>query len=111
MIILQRVAFVIVALLSLAAGAAKVMKAPQEVLFFEVVGLGPIYMTILGALQLIAGVLVFVPRTRKLGATLAAVAFLISVLMILKSGQTGFAIISLLPVAISVFVFVSYKKS
>jgi len=104
MAILQKIILGIVALLSVAAGIAKVMKVPQEVTFFESLGIDLFFMIALGALQLLAGLIILVPRFRVIGATIAAISFSISVAMIWMTGQTGFAMVSVLPVALAIYV-------
>jgi len=104
MAILQKIILGIVALLSVAAGAAKIMEAPQEVAFFESLGIDLFFMIALGALQIVAGIIIFVPRFRIIGATIAAISFSISVAMIWMTGQIGFAMISVLPVALAIYV-------
>lgn len=108
--ILYKIAIAIVVLLSLAAGAAKIMQAPQEAAFFEAVGLAPIFMIGLGVLQVLGGILIAIPKSRRMGAIVAALSFLVSVVMIVKTGQVGFALVSLLPVMLALFVFVRSKS-
>jgi hypothetical protein len=109
--ILNIIILAIVALLSLAAGAAKIMKAPQEVVFFESLGISLTLMVALGVVQAVAGVMALVPRIRKIGAAIAAICFVISAIMILMSGQIGFGLISLLPAALAVYIFISTPSS
>lgn len=104
------IAIFAVALLSLAAGAAKLMKVPQEAAFFEAVSLAPIFMTIFGALQVLCSVLICIPKTRRIGAGLAALSFFASVVMILKTGQIYFALFSVLPVFLALYVFAFSKQ-
>lgn len=105
--ILRIAILAIVSLLSVAAGLAKVMRVPQEASFFEGLGLSLGLMIALGGLQLVGGVLVIFPKSRKLGAILAAIAFLMSAIMVFMNGQIGFGLFSLLPAALagSVLVF------
>jgi uncharacterized membrane protein YphA (DoxX/SURF4 family) len=96
--IFQIILLIVIALMSLGAGAAKIMKMPQEVQFFETAGLSPTLLIVLGIVQVIGGLLLIVPKTRKPGAIIAGLGFLCSVITILMTGQIGFAAISLLPV-------------
>jgi len=84
--ILRIIILVIVTLLSLAAGLAKVMQVPQEAA-------------------------VAIPKTRNIGAIVTAVIFLISAIMIFMNGQVGFGLFSLLPTALagSVLLFPAKK--
>ncbi|WP_323763012.1 hypothetical protein [Maricaulis sp.] len=96
---------VIVGALSLAAGAAKLMQVDQEVSFFLAAGLQPVWLLPLGALQVIGPALTLLGRTRRIGAGLTGLGFLVSTLVILANGNPGFAAISLIPVAIAFFLF------
>lgn len=99
--VLRIIVLVIVTLLSLAAGLAKVMQVPQEAAFFEGLGVNLGVMIGLGAAQIIGGLFVVFPKTRNIGAIITAIAFLISAIMIFMNGQIGFALFSLLPAALA----------
>ena len=88
----------VVSLLSIAAGSAKLSGVPSEKAFFEALGLGTPAMMTLGAIQLIAGLAMLIPKTRVYAAPIAAVAFLASSVMIFTTGNFGFMAVSLLPV-------------
>ena len=91
----------LLALLSFAAGAAKLTQAPQEVEFFASVGIGTIWLYPLGALQ-VGGAIACIPaRFRKSGAFAIALGFAISAMMIFASGNAMFGAISLLPAALA----------
>jgi len=104
MAILQKIALGLVALLSLAAGVAKIMKAPQEVAFFESLGIDLFFMIVLGTLQIASGLIILVQRFRVIGAIIAAISFSLSAAMIWITGQIGFAMVSVLPVALAIYV-------
>lgn len=99
--ILKLILLVIVILVCISAGIAKVMRMPQEVQFFEALGVNLILLTLLGLLQVMAGLLLIAKKTRRSGAILAALAFLASTVMIFANGQIGFGLFSLIPVALS----------
>lgn len=101
---------VIVALLSLAAGLAKLFQAPQEVAFFELLGLNTTVLVVAGLLQVLSAVLLIPPKSRNWGAALAAISFLVSTFMIFLNGQLGFGIFSLVPVLLAVWVFINSKS-
>lgn len=91
----------IIALLSIAAGLAKVMQAPQEMAFLQGTGLSTAMIVAFGLFQLLGGVLLIPVRTRLPGAVLAALAFLVSAVLIFTSGDLTFGLVSLLPVALA----------
>ena len=91
-------------LLGIAAGIAKVMQVPQEVEFLMGFGLTSISIVVYGAFQIAGGILMAIPKTRVLGAGLTATCFFASVILVFLSGNLVFALISILPVIISVLV-------
>ena len=97
-------------LLSLSAGAAKIMQLPQEAAFFQQAGLGTGALLALGAAQTLAAGLLIFKRSRALGAIIAVFSFFISAGIILKTGDVQFAAVSLIPVAIALFVAMQSRK-
>lgn len=91
----------ILGLLSLAAGAAKLAHAPQEVAFFASVGLDSFWLYPLGALQVIGALACIPTRFRKFGTALVALGFAISAGMIFATGNVVFGTVSLLPAAVA----------
>ncbi|GAA4052213.1 hypothetical protein [Parerythrobacter jejuensis] len=89
-------------LLSLAAGVAKVLQAPQEVQFFIDAGWGQGLLLPFGLVQIAGGVLALLGRSRRIGAILMALGFFLSAVAIFLTGNTVFAFLSLIPVALAV---------
>lgn len=101
---LNIVLLIIIILMSIAAGAAKVLQTPQEAEFFAAAGLGNTAMIALGIWQIAGAILAAVPKFRMAGSFVIAAGFLASVLVILMTGDLTFAVISLAPVGVAVFV-------
>ena len=95
-------ALVAIVLLSLAAGGAKIAQMPQEATFFTNAGLDQAWMIPLGLVQVAGAIAAVFARTRRLGLSVAAAAFLISSLMIFATGNLQFGVLSLLPVAVCI---------
>lgn len=95
---------VLVGFLSVAAGAAKVARVPEEVAFLEQFGFSSVVIVLFGVVQIMGGLLLLVPRTRALGALVAGVAFSVSVVLLVADGNLGFAAVSLIPVVLSIWV-------
>ena len=95
---------VIIGLLSIAAGAAKIALVPAEVEFLQQFGFTDLLVICFGAVQVIGGLLIFVPASRLYGAIVVALGFLLSVALILSTGNFAFAAASLVPVALAVFI-------
>ena len=107
---LKTVNLIILVLLSLAAGAAKVMQVPDEVAFFQQAGVSLTLMLLLGTVQVGAGILICITRTRVVGLVLAGTGFLASTAVILMVGKLGFALVSLLPVLLAALAFRQAKN-
>ena len=89
------------ALLSIAAGAAKVMQTPQEMEFLRGVGLSEILIMVFGLVQIAGGVLLVPQKTRLSGAVLAASAFIVSTVLIFIGGNIAFGLFSIFPVVLA----------
>jgi hypothetical protein len=98
---------IIIALLSLAAGIAKVTHSPQEVHFLQSFGFNDLTITLYGVVQVLASIVLSVgaifsnKRAKLAGAILVAMAFLLSSILIFVSGNWAFGLLSLLPVALT----------
>ena len=98
MLLAKKINLFLLVLLGAAAGFAKITQAPPEVAFFQGLGLGTIVVIALGVLQLVSAVLLIFESRRHIGAILLGVTFSLSVIMILMTGQVGFALVSIIPV-------------
>ena len=97
--ILNRLVIGIITMLSVAAGLAKAMQAPQEMEFLTGLGLTGTQVVVFGVVQIAAGVMLLSARSRLIGAGLATVAFLASSILIFIDGNLVFGSVSLLPAA------------
>ncbi len=88
--------------LAFAAGAAKIMKMPQEVEFFQdTIGMNAVAVVGLGVLQVLAGLLLIATRTRLGGALLLDITLVFSAVVVFMSGNISFGLISLVPVVLT----------
>jgi len=100
----------IITLLSFAAGSAKVMHNPQEVQFLQSFAFNDFAISLYGVLQVLAALVLaggalFNHRRAKLtGAAIVVIGFFISSGLIFASGALGFALASLLPVVLTLFI-------
>ena len=94
---------ILLALLSIAAGAAKLTQAPQEVAFLAQLGLDPFWLYPLGALQIAGALASALPRARRAGLAAVAAGFAISSLMIFLTGNAGFGAMSVVPVVLALW--------
>ncbi|MGB5723228.1 MAG: hypothetical protein WBM39_02335 [Parasphingorhabdus sp.] len=95
---------IILVIMSLAAGGAKVSHMPQEIQFFRDAGINSSWLLPLGGLQIIGGLLAVYHRTRQLGLAVVALGFLVSTIVIFMTGNVTFGVFSSLPVMLCVFI-------
>ncbi len=100
----------VLTLLSLAAGGAKLAAMPQEIQFFENVGISTTWMLLLGIVQVSGGLLLIPQKTRRTGSVVTAAGFLASAAMIFVAGNIGFGLMSLLPVALAFLLYLLARK-
>jgi len=93
------------ALLSLAAGGAKLVQAQQEVEFFASLGLGATWLYPFGALQVIGALACIPAGLRKLGIATVALGFAISAGLIFATGNLPFGAVSIIPAAFAGLLF------
>lgn len=91
----------IVALLSIAAGLAKVLQTTQEMEFLQGVGLTPGLIVVFGLVQISGGLLLVIQKTRIVGAVAAISAFVVSTVLIFVGGNLAFGLFSILPIALA----------
>lgn len=96
---------VIMVILSLAAGVAKVSHMPQEIQFFKEAGIHSTWLLPLGSFQMIGGLLAIYHRTRRAGSAVIGLGFLLSTFVIFMTGNSAFGVFSLLPVLLCIFIF------
>jgi hypothetical protein len=92
---------VIIALLSIAAGLAKVMQTQQEMEFLQGLGLNSFLIVGFGLVQIIGGVLLVPKKTRMPGAILVALALVVSTALIFIGGNFAFGLFSVIPIALA----------
>lgn len=91
----------VVALLSIAAGLAKVMQTEHEMQFLQSFGLSTVLIIAFGMVQIAGGVLLVPSKTRMFGAVLAISAFVASTILIFVGGNLVFALLSIIPIALT----------
>ncbi len=94
----------LIALLSIAAGAAKIMLVPEEAEFLAQFGFTEPLTITFGIAQALGGVLIVAPALRLYGACICAALFSVSAILISTTGDLLFAGVSLLPVLFSGFI-------
>mgnify|MGYP003384778784 CR=1 FL=1 len=102
---------IIVAVLTSAAGIAKVMLAAQELEFLQSFGFNNTFIIIFGVIQIMAGALLINKNSRLYGAGITGAGFFVSSMLIFTTGNVSFGVVSLLPVALTGGIFYKTAKS
>lgn len=100
----------VVSLLSIAAGMAKLMAVPEEVEFLRQFGFNSVAITLYGVIQVLAGLLLSIPKSRMMGVATTIVAFGLSTVLIFVSGNYIFGLVSLIPIALVVVIAIRSVK-
>lgn len=105
------IAAVLIGLLSIAAGAAKVALVPEEVSFLSQFGFTSAVTITFGIVQVLGGLLLVVPATRFFGSLIVGLAFALSVVLLSIGGNLAFAGVSLIPVGLAGLIAYQTKSS
>ena len=100
----------LLALLSIAAGTAKVMEIPQEMEFLQSFGFTAEQILAFGVVQIIAGVMMVLFKLRLLGSIIATLAFLASSILLFMNANMLFGAVSLVPLLLTCRVVYQAKK-
>ncbi len=92
---------VLIGLLSIAAGAAKIALVPEEAAFLAQFGFTNALTMSFGAVQFVGGLLLLIPLSRFYGALIVATGFALSAALLLVAGNAAFAGVSLVPVILA----------
>jgi hypothetical protein len=86
---------VILTLLAVSSGIAKILLMQQDVDFFGKYGFSDPILIAFGSLQLLGGLLLVFTKTRFFGAAIVALTFLVSLALLLLEGNIPLSIITL----------------
>lgn len=88
------IVLVILTLLAIASGLAKIALTPQDVAFFGRYGFSEPMLIGFGAAQLVGGVLMPFGKSRFVGATIVAITFLVSLVLLVMDGNIPVSIVT-----------------
>lgn len=94
--IVRTVLLVLLILLSIATGMVKVFGFEEDIEIFANMGFSFTATVIFGIIQVIGGILLIFPQTRKYGAWVMIVTFIIATTALFFSAITGFGVVSIL---------------
>ena len=103
--------WVLTTLLSIATGVFKLLQQEADIELFSAIGFTEIMTTILGAIQLIGGILLIPAKTRKLGAYIMIPTFIIASIAVFANHLIAFGIVSLLFIAMAYLVILMENKN
>ena len=89
------IVLVLLTLLAISSGVAKVALMQQDVEFFGKFGLSNPILIAFGAAQVIGGVLLPFRKTRFIGAAIVAITFLVSLVLLLLDGNIPLGLVTL----------------
>ena len=102
--------WILTTLLSISTGLFKVLQQEADIQLFEKIGFNTTMTTILGVVQLIGGLLLIAPKTRKIGAYVMIPTFIIASIAVFANGMMAFGIVSLGFLVMAYLVLVKTKQ-
>lgn len=107
----MRILLCLVALLAIAAGAAKVLMVPQEVEFLQGFGFSLELIVAFGIVQIIGALLLAIPKTTSLGLLISVIGYGVSSALIFVEGDYEFALMSILPIVVIVSIYLYTRNA
>ena len=86
---------IVLILLAISSGITKILLMQQEVDFFGRFGFTNPLLIVFGSIQLLAGIMMAIPKTRIIGAIIVAITFLISATILFMDNNIPFAVVTL----------------
>ena len=99
---LKTLNWIVLALLGVAAGVAKMMQMPQEMAFFrDALGFSEDLIVAFGALQFFSGLMMVFKKTRLAGSIILGLTLFLSCIVIFMDGKIVFGLVSAVPVVMA----------
>lgn len=105
----RKIILVLLIALSLATGLVKVFGFEQDIQVFASIGFSAAATTAVGVVQVIGGALLIPPATRKVGAAIMALTFVVATSALFASGMMTFGIFSILFIAAALMPLIPAK--
>ena len=102
--------WILTTLLSISTGVFKLMQQEADILLFEKIGFNATATTLLGLVQLIGGLLLILPKTRKIGAYVMIPTFVLAAIAVFVNGMMGFGFVSILFIGMAYLVVVRENR-
>lgn len=105
-----KVNWILTTLLSIATGIFKLLQQEADITLFKAIGFNTTMVTILGAIQLLGGLLLIPAKTRKLGAYIMIPTFIIASIAVFANHMLAFGAISILFIVMASLVIIKENK-
>lgn len=93
---------ILLGLLSIAAGGAKISLVPDEVAFLSTFGFSERWIPLFGGSQILGGLLFAIPRTSLVGGIMVLLTLALSTVLLFLAGKIAIGCISILPIILTV---------
>jgi len=91
-----KIIWILTIILSIATGVFKILQQEADILLFEKIGMDAMMTTILGVIQLIGGLFLIPSKTRKIGAIIMILTFILAAIAVFANGMMGFGVVSII---------------
>ena len=108
--IFLKINWILTTILSIATGVYKLLQQEADIELFKAIGFNEITIIVFGLIQLIGGVLLIPNKTRKLGAYIMILTFIIASVAVFVNNMMVFGIVSLLFIVMAYFVVLMETK-
>ncbi len=104
-----KINWILTTLLSIATGVFKILQQEEDIRLFDRIGFNETATTLLGVIQLIGGILLIFPKTRKIGAWVMIPTFIVASIAVFANKMYPFGIVSLLFIVMTILVIYMEK--
>jgi len=101
--IFNNILLTVLVILSLATGVTKLIQMPEEMEIFKNTGYSDTFILIFGAFQVMGGILLVTPKTRKIAALGMALTFGMATAVLFQNAMTQFGMFSFLFIALALY--------
>lgn len=105
-----KVNWILITLLSIATGAFKIAQQPEDIELFSAIGMNATATTLLGAVQLLGGILLLPNKTRHIGAWIMIPTYILASIAVFANQMIIFGMVSLLFIAMAYGVILMEKN-
>jgi uncharacterized membrane protein YphA (DoxX/SURF4 family) len=107
----RKIGLNVLILLSVATGGVKLFSFEADIEVFASIGFSPTATLLFGVVQVIGGLLLIFDQTRKIGAGVMALTFVIATIALFASGTTAFGVFSILFILLALVPFLPERQA